>query len=243
MNYFYSSLCILSFCLTPLLGDNNPLLQKLEHAVEGDYLVTYRSKAYTLIHIAARQENVLHVEEISVPAAKFDRAGLSWPEWVSEEGPGHTSWIMYALDFSGGEIHRCYSFTKKKWMSIPKSENFISALLALPFDESPLSSRKKLGPPPLPGDQDLRSVWHPKLVFEGLERQGEHFSAWQAIWPHDGTPLAGKRVTVYLPESDRYPGYLPYWIEIQEGIKQAHLRVVDSGRALYSPKPLITTTS
>lgn len=177
------------------------------------------------------------MEEITVPAYRIKKEGFSWKEWVGRGGEHHTSWTMYEIDLSKGKIREHYSFSKKGWLDVQLSDNILSVLLSLPFHLVEEKDRRKLGPPPNPGSLDRRSIWHPPLVIDGAFIREVPFDAWRAIWPKDGSELAGKRIEMYLPSEDRYPSYYPYWLQISGSFASAKIRVIDSGSQISSPRP------
>lgn len=212
------------------------LRDNLQRAQPGDYLVILANKTQTLMHIYGKQHQLLTVEEIAIPEGKKPPQ-LSWKEWVKQNAPGNTSWAMYDIDLRTGQMTRYYSFTKRNWFEIAEADNFLSKLLNLKLNPLADKARKKVGPKPLSGP-DWRPLWQPRLVIEGRSIKDVQFDAWSTKWPRDGSDLSGKTIEVYLPhDTQRYPSYFPYWLQINGVVGKAKIRIIDSGSQLQSPKP------
>lgn len=224
----------------PLQGKELILKENLQLAQPGDYLVISASKTQTLMHIHSKRNQFLSIEEITVPSNKSP--SKNWKEWIQQGAPGNTSWVMYDIDLSSGEMTRYYSFSKKNWFEIPEADNFLYKLLNLKFVDIPDNARKRIGPKSDFGP-DMRSVWQPSMVVEGQTIKGIKFDAWRTKWPKDGSELSSKVIEVYLPsDSQRYPAYFPYWLQIQGTIGKAKVRIIDSGSHLQSPRSSFPTS-
>lgn len=222
--------------LSPLQAEELFLRNNLQRAQPGDYLVISANKTQTLMHIYDKQNQILTLEEIVVPESKR-AANVSWKEWVRQGAPENTSWVMYDIDLHTGKMIRYYSFSKKNWFEIPDADNFLSKLLNLKFTKIPNNARKRIGPK-INSGPELRSLWQPRMVVEGKIIKGVMFDAWRTTWPRDGSELSGKTIEVYLPhDSQRYPAYFPYWLQINGAIGKAKIRMIDSGSQLQSPRP------
>lgn len=221
--------------LLPLFGSESELLLKenLSRAHPGDYLVTVQNKNYTLLAIRNKDEQFLNIEEITMPASRVPSGSFSWKNWVEKGAPGNTCWIMYTIHLPSGSVQQTFSFTKNEWMTVPQSQHFLSTLLNLPLRRIPDRERKKIGPPPATDHPDRRAHWQPRLIVEGQNIQGVAFEAWRARWPKDGSELANKVIEIYIPqESEKYPSYFPYWLQVYGAVGNAKIRIVDSGTAL-----------
>lgn len=226
----FFALITATFC-----GASPLLMERFAQAQKGDYVVIQLNKNYTLLHIFDKTPTTAIIEEITVPAPYVGT--LSWPDWVSQGAPHHTSWLMAEVDLQSSRILECYSFTQHGWIEIEGGENFLKTLLHLDITPLPPQNRKKVGPPNIHGLADRRPLWNPPLVFQGKTVLNAPFNAWQAEWPNDGTELAGKTIDVYLPEDmNTYPSCFPYWIEVRGGLVKTKVRVKDSGKDLVSPK-------
>jgi len=229
---------ILFFTLwLPLQAEELFLRNHLKRAQPGDYIVVSANKTQTLMHIYKKENQLLTIEEIAVPESKRD-SSVSWKEWLKEGAKGNTSWVMFDIDLQTGHMVRYYSFTKRNWFEIPDADNFLSKLLSLRFTKIPESARKRVGPKTRSGEE-MRPFWQPRMVVEGKIIQGVMFDPWRTNWPRDGSELSGRTIEVYLPrESQRYPDYFPYWLQIHGVIGKANIRIIDSGSGLQSPKHL-----
>jgi hypothetical protein len=148
---------------------------------------------------------------------------------------------MYEIDLKTGQMLRYYSFTKKGWFEIADADNFLSKLLNLKLVKTPEQARKKVGPKPVSGP-DWRPIWQPQMIVDGKRIKGVSFDAWRTRWPRDGGDLSGKTIEVYLPQdSQRYPSYFPYWLQISGMVGKAKLRIIDSGSQLKSPAPSLSS--
>lgn len=233
----------LFFSWTLSLEAQNPLFLKdnLQRAQPGDYIVISSNKTDTLMHIYDKQNQLLTIEEIAVPEEIRQNQGIGWPQWLEQKAPGHTSWVMYEIDLQTGQMLRYYSFSKKGWFDIPDADNFLSKLLNLKLTKMSDHLRKKIGPKPRSGP-DLRALWQPRMIVNGQIIKGVNFDAWQTQWPRDGSELSGKTIDLYLPQdSQKYPSYFPYWLQISGAVGKAKVRIIDSGSHLKSPAPPLTS--
>lgn len=220
----------------PLQANELLLRDNLRQAQPGDYLVISSNKTQTLMHVYAKQNQVLTLEEITIPECKRP-ADFSWKEWVKQGAPGHTSWVMFDIDVRTGHMIRYYSFTKKNWFEISDADNFLTKLLNLKFSKVPESNRKRVGPKPTSGPE-WRPFWQPRMIVEGQVVQDVAFDALRTKWPRDGSDLSNKVIEVYLPhDHQRYLAYFPYWLQINGVMGKAKIRMIDSGKQLQSPQP------
>jgi hypothetical protein len=235
LKYFFAFFLV-AFAFPLVAQDQLYLRENLKKAKVGDYIVTAQNKTYTLLLIYDKNEQVMTIEEITAPIHAVP-SPCDWKSWVGHLAPGHTSWVRYVIDLSNGEMKEYFSFTKNGWYDIPQADNFLSTLLNMHFLKVPLKDRKKVGPPPTRGSPDWRPYWQPKMIVDGQFIQGVLFDAWRTHWPKDGTELSGKAIEVFIPqESDFYPSYFPYWLQISGVIGKAKIRIVDSGHQLASPR-------
>ena len=226
-------------CFAFCAGQEIFLRDNLRRAQKGDFIVTVQNKSYTILHIYDRTPNTLTIEEITVPAQRMHGNFTSWKDWIKNRAPGNTSWVMYSLDLSSGQMTKYYSLTKKAWYDMSKAGNFLTRLLNLRLEPVPYENRRRIGLPSLFESEDRRSLWQPRMVVDGQEIPGVAFEAWQTRWPKDNTDLSGKSIEVYVPrENDKYPSYFPYWLQISGMIGSAKIRIVDSGTRMDSPAPL-----
>lgn len=232
IRFFTKFLCLLSIFFLPfaLSADSFLLKQNLRKAKQGDYIVTAQGKTYTLLHVFSKTEDTLTIEEVSVPVARYKLPNGAWKEWMAEGAPHHTSWVMYSIDLSTGQIKKFYSFSQNGWHELSSVDNFLSTLLNLELYQVPDQDRKKVG-------RSSKEIWQPNLVFEGRKIPLVQFQAWTTNWPKDGTELAGKSIEIYIPvENDKYPSYFPYWLQISGMVGKAKVRIVDSGTGMVSLK-------
>lgn len=230
----FSFMMFIFFLISPFLIQADPLLLKrnLEKGQAGDYVVMAQGQTYTLFHILENQKGNMTVEEITIPSTLADPS-QSWREWVANKAPGNTSWIQYKINLHRNEIGNFYSFTKGGAFTIPDAENFLATLLKLELKPIPDAMRRKIGHV----TRENTRLWQPKMVVDGQPQEGVLFDAYSTVWPKDGGPLSGRMIEIYLPkDSDQYPAYFPYWLQAKGMAGQANMRVVDSGKGLFSSR-------
>ena len=218
------------------------LKEKLGFAPTGSFLVLEQNRTFTLLYIHQRDEHKLVIEEVSIPAAHFAKHPMNWKVWFEKGAPGHTGWIISQINLMTGSFEETFSYTHRGWIDMSASNQFLTTLLNLKFQEVPDSERRKIGLPPGYHKVDHRPLWTPRLVMNGQVVAHVPFRAYKARWPADGTDLSRKYVEIYLPEPQTadqespYPMYFPYWLEVEGKIGSAKIRVVDSGINANSPK-------
>jgi hypothetical protein len=229
---------LLFITMAPCILGAEPYLfrERLDEARPGDYIVTFQNHAYTVLHVHDRSDTSLTFEEVTVPELGRDPKKLSWKDWLSAGAPSHSSWLFMQVDLKSGKLSGLYSLDKQAWLATGEGDAILSQLLNLPLTKIPLSIRRRMGPPVLDGRPDTRKVWKPRLSAEGEIIQEAEFDGWSGRWPEDEGPLSGRKITAYVPvQDDRYPSYLPYWVEIDGMVGRAHLRVIEGGRNMASP--------
>lgn len=200
------------------------LSENLNKAKSGDYLVTMQGKTVTLYHIQKLEIPLIFIEEMSIPYSKFREMKCLFKTWFESGAPNSTSRSMYAINLNSGQMVKSFAFFDGSWVERPVSNNFLSTLLNLHLREIPDSDRKKISG---------NAKWQPKLVFDGQWIKNAPFFAWRTTWPNDNSELAGRVIDIYTPEeSDLYPSYLPYWLEINGIVGSQKIRIIDSGRNL-----------
>ncbi len=211
------------------------LKKKFQLASPGDYIVTEQNRMYTLLSLHKITKNTLIFEEISIPSHRLSSSRINWREWVRLQASGHTSWIMYEIDLDQNKMTECYSFSRNAFLSQEGRDSFLSTLIQLDLNELTNAERKKIGPPPSPGESDFRKVWKPTQYIEGIKIKNTHFDAYCTQWPRDTTELSQKYIHLYFDSN--HPDFpFPYWIQISDGTLSFKLQTVDSGRQLNSPK-------
>lgn len=137
------------------------------------------------------------------------------------------------LDMRDGEIHLVEESTDQEPIlhivnkkTTEPSSGFLETLLHLPLKPIPVDDRKRAGPPPMPGNLDVRSIWNPTIIVDG-KKYFLPCVAYYVQWPKDETDLAGKRGTLYYTTEPAIRA-LPYWIEIETSPNPVHIRTIDS---------------
>ena len=221
------------FVISPLSADSLLLKNQLNGANPGDFVVTAQGKMRTLFLIRSVNKQLIHIEEVSLPEGR----ALNWNEWVKNGAPNHTSWVSYTIDLTLGKTSDRYSFPHGCFREKAPDSQLFATLLHLPFKKVSDRRRKKIGARTLHNRDNPTLFWQPRLINNGEKISGALFDAWEAYWPQDQSDLAGKKITIYLPQKrGEYPSYLPYWLEVAV-MSKPHLRIVDSGKGIESPKP------
>ncbi len=222
---------LLLFSFSAHASEELSLIDNLQKANIGDYLVTSQNKCYTVLFLRERVQEGLIFDEVTVPSGKIVKSDWDgWKRWVEQRGPGHTCWVTYKIDIQQARLTHTYSHTARSWVRADAQQQILSTLLNIRLNKIPEASRKKRGA--------SASNWSPPLVYEGNIVKNVPFSAWTTRWPKDGSQLENQEVLVYLPRVDGpYPAYFPYWIQIRGKLNRASIRVIDSGKGLQSPMP------
>jgi len=214
------------------LAANDPFTLKdnLGKAKIGDYIVAAQNKTYTLMRINEKGPDSITIEEISIPQVRVGK-GMIWRSWINQGFPGNTNRVISNVQLSSGRMQNSYSVTQNAWLDLSQGNQILSNLLNLPLYILPPEARKRCGPSPGLGHPDRRPFWQPRMVVEGQVIPQINFFAYRTRWPQDGGPMSSRMIDLYIPEdSERYPAYFPYWIEVH-GVSgsKASVRVIDSG--------------
>ena len=214
---------------------NMTLREQIQKAKAGDFVVLAQGKNHVLLHINQRNDQEIFFEEITIPTASIVRIS-NWKTWVFQGAEFHTSWILYKINLTNGNLEKAYSVTKKSWLDSSNGSWFLPKLLKLNLKLIPEEKRRKAGLAPIGDSPDFRKVWNPKMFFNGKEIIKVNFHAYKTFWPVDQSELSGKMIEVYLPaETGEFPTYFPYWIQVTGKVGKIAVRVVDSGVDLISP--------
>ena len=193
------------------------LKERVLAAEVGDYVVTEQAKNYSLLLIRQKSADRLVLEEISTPQHQ-----TSWKKWVEERAPGATSWVVYEIDLKADKLLDSYSFTQNGWLYMEEGSHFLTKLLTLPLKKVERAERKRIGPAPLAGEDDRRSVWMPRA------------EAFQTLWPEDNSRISASKIDVYFTSSP-----FPTWIEVHEGHYDFKIRALETGKGLESPRKMV----
>ncbi len=236
---FFSFLLPFLFCFYDLQAvDETSLLKgNLAKAKEGEYLITQQCKNFSALVVQKIEGDLLDIHEISIPEQRLAQRALSWKKWLADGAPGNTSWLLYRVHIPSGTIQHTYSYTCGAWITSPQTQNFLTTLLNLKFTQIPTTERKRIGHSPPHGRGDARPLWQPPMIVEGQKVAGVPFKAWRTHWPKDGSELSNRIIEVYIPEeSEKYPTYFPYWLQISGMFGKAKVHIVDSGSGVRLEK-------
>lgn len=221
-----------SFATDPIF-----LRERLSQAQQGDFIVSFYNKTYSLLHLHTLHDSSFVIEEVSIPQHKIKKTQpVNWRQWLEQGAEGHTAWTLFEISKEDGNLLEFYSFSRKGWLEFDSSDSIFSTLLTLPFQPVEEKHRRKRGSLPQAGSKDLRSVWNPKMTVDGRVISDVPFDCFKALWPNDGSEIAGKEIEIYLPQkSSQFPSHYPYWLSIKNTVSSAKIRVIDSGKYLRSP--------
>ncbi len=211
---------------------SNVLKERLKRAKSGDFFVAESNKIISILAIRSITSHSVILEEITVPSSALNPKKTSWNDWIKKRAPGHTSWSMIEIDLQNHQLLECYSFTRSAWMQLASQDSLIPTLLGLHLAAVPQNELRRIGPAPMDGEPDLRKIWKPPLVIDGLSMTDVDFSVYEADWPQDGSQLSGNKVSLYFDRSNHTP--FPVWIQIDTSHATASLRVIDAGKSLPS---------
>ncbi|MEI6242695.1 MAG: hypothetical protein WCP39_04740 [Chlamydiota bacterium] len=223
--YFFISLLFLAAQASCLC-----LQDFLQTGEKGDFFVTENQKMISLILIREKINDELIFEEISLPEEK--KPTISWQDWIEKNAPGNISWQIFSLNLSTHKIDKCYSFTEETFLQLQEDTLLLPKLSILSLNLVPKEQRKKIGPPPPPGEIDRRGIFFPSCIIEGKPYKGT-FEVYRGIWPKDGSPFADKIFDFYFAKNQAFP----FWIHIDAGHITIMFRVIDTGKRMISPKP------
>ncbi|MEM7175644.1 MAG: hypothetical protein AAF443_06950 [Chlamydiota bacterium] len=211
------------------------LKEKVSVASPGDYAVIKQNKTYTLLHLHSRIDSELIFEEISIAAHQVDQQSMHWKEWVANGAPGHTSWILYSVDLEYNAVTECFSFTRQTHLATHKIDAFFTTLLNIELDPLPVKERIQRGSPQKAGQVKRRQAWAPPQYIEGKRHPNPSYDVFTAVWPCDGSEIAGKKLVFYFDHNQ--PSFpFPYWMQARSGAIKYKMHAVDSGKHLKSPQ-------
>ena len=233
---FVKKLFLIFILLISTAFANPSLREQLLKGKPGDFIVISQGNSYSLFLLRDLNDKFLTIEEISVDQSAIDLKKIGWKQWVENKAPGVTTWTSFVINLEKNTLTQCYSYTEKQWLFLEKSDYFFNQLLTLPLRVTKDNERKRVGPPPMPGEIDRRKLWGPKRVLEGKCTKTAQYSVLRAKWPDDKTRLAGCVIELYLDTSQpQFP--FPYWLEIQSPHYTFKLNTIDSGSGICSPVP------
>ena len=210
---------------------------RLEKAKIGDFIVAKQPGYYCLLLIKSQKEKTIVFEEIDIPDYAVDLKKIDWKTWVASRAPGHSSWILLEVNLDKWTLRDAYSVKKRCFLQLSEEEQFLLKLLTLPTTRLNSEERRKIGAPPLAGEEDHRPIWQPKIHFEGKERR-KPTTVYRASWPHDQTLLSGSKIDFFF--DDFLPSFsFPIWIEIYGGHYKSRIAIIEAGHDVVSPAETI----
>lgn len=238
MRHMKHFLTLFLFLFSSLAGFAADFKEKILQAEIGDYIVTHQGGNYSLLLVRHLTPSSLIYEEITIPDRLVTLSKHSWQEWISQKAPGNTSWVTYEIDLEKGRLIEGYSHSRNGWLFLDENEVLFPKLLILSLSEVDEKDRRRIGQPPAEGEADHRRLWNPALTFEGKKIEKPHFQVWQGKWPQDNSQLSGCNIELFFSDEPIvFP--LPFWIEIKGVHYALKVPVIDSGKGLSSPYPLL----
>ncbi len=155
-------------------------------AEKGQFAVYQRGKILSLLHVKEIKETSFILEEITCPA--FIAKGMfDWKNWVQKGAKGSTSWAVFEIDRTTGEVIEAFSYTKNLFLSTTAANGFLSTLFQAPLKALSQEERRKVGPPPLEGDIDRRPLWNPPMILDYEAKPSPSYFVASSVWPDDGS--------------------------------------------------------
>ena len=208
------------------------LLDKFLIADCGSYIVTEQNRTCTLLHLHSKTKDELVLEEVSIPSHLAKQ--IEWKKWIQAGAPGHTSWVMYAINTEYLTASECYSFSIENFLVTETFDTFLSPLLTLDLKEVSEEKRKMIIPAARPGEVENKKLWGPTLYRSGEKVNNPIYDVYETVWPDDDSELSGKRLTLYFDHNQPlFP--FPYWMQLKNGAMKFKIRALDSGNDLVSP--------
>lgn len=222
--------------LFPLSTQAIEFADQISKAQAGDYFIIQSQKNYLFLLVESNASSIVTFQEINFPKALLNQIRKGEKEWLEASAPCHTSWYRYALDLNQMQLVYIDSLTLDSVFGTEQKKTFFQSFLGLELEPIQDKDRKKVGLPPPPGAGDKRKYWSPVIKFHGEKLDQISSNPYTAIWPKDGSLLAGKQVELYFPNDSEFDlNYFPYWIEVRRAAGQGKIRVIDSGKLSTTP--------
>lgn len=200
--------------IEPLLGET--IHSKLSMLSVGDEIVYDFHNSITVIGVTHKTEHIIQLRVATATNDILSREGFStWLQWFQHGAPGAATdeTILLQIDHMAVQNESA------------QNERWLLTLLGLELSKVQDVHRRRAGPPPMPGEIDLRPPFQPRIIVN--EHQIESKSdAYFAQWPNDGTELSSRPLILYFPQSSSAVHSFPYWIE--SPTSAYHVRVIDS---------------
>jgi hypothetical protein len=212
--------CFLTF--TPLPGET--LLEKTSDLAKGDEIVFDFHQSIAVVHVLSSSSENIQLRVATATKDVLTRENLpSWHVWLQKGAPDASSDETLFIHAKKTSILESEETKRAKWLI---------TLLTLELTPIPDSERRRTGPPPMPGEIDLRPTFNPKIIVQGRKIESKS-NAFSARWPADTSELSSRLLIMYFPTSSTAVMEFPYWIESPSS--SYHVGVIDSHRHSLQP--------
>lgn len=211
------------------------LTRKFRAAEQGDFIAIKQFNHISLLRLHSKTPDRIMIEEISFPAKVLKyKKRIDWHALLREGAPKHTSWTLMEFSlYPQIEITETYSFDKSCWLRSQECNSLLYNLFTQNASRLPISEQQKIGEAPGEGP-DVRKVWSPPIVRDGVKVKGAKFDVYRLQWANDSTQLSGKILDFYFDkECPEFP--FPYFSRVtDEALGSVQFSVVDSGSRLLT---------
>ena len=213
------------------------LKDQFKNATKGQYFVLAIAGNATLFHIHSKENEQLVLEEVSFPLQSVNLKKTNLHQYLNQNAPQHTSWILSKMNLETGNVEQSYSFVQRAHLNRTQEFDFFQTLMNLKFEPLPIEKQRKVGIAPRPNEPDRRVLWRPPLP-KNLKNSKAKIHVYKALWPKDGSDLAQKTLEIYFLDGV----FFPIWIEVKGAPIKHKLFVLECGDQLQSPKKQIPLT-
>jgi hypothetical protein len=209
------TIAALLFCFCFQFNMNaHTIASRLQYLNKGDVVIFDLRNTVAAVEICDIHEDSTELRVLSLTKDVLARHNFSnYFEWHSKgckDAQFDERITVQGTKITGSSV------THAKWLE---------TLLQLELFKIPSFTRRKSGPPPMPGEIDLRPIWNPPIIVLGEKSKGD-CEAFSTKWPEDDSPLSSCILILYFPKSTKTVLAFPYWIE--SPAFSFHVSVIDS---------------
>jgi hypothetical protein len=207
-------------CVLTLMA--HPIKNSFAKAQEGDYVVFEEGK-HLFLFVIRQTSPLLIIEEFAIPSDQ-KKSISDWKKWARNQEPPASSHLLYEMDVERNRITECFSLTKGAFLKT-NQESLFFKLFHVPFSKLKKNQRKKIGPPPMDGEMDLRSLWNPPVHYEAKTITPQ-YTVYSGRWPKDGSDFENATLEIYYAMQHPFP----FWLEISNHSLRKFIQAVDAGK-------------